>query len=82
MSSKRRPPTSDEVFIDHITHIVEDINVANRDLLLFGFLDNFGFGGGGNTFLLFKTIGKPDLTSGIIFTITGIILFKFVVYLF
>ena len=38
MSSKRRPPTSDEVFIDHITHIVEDINVANRDLLRFGFL--------------------------------------------
>ena len=38
MSSKRRPPTSDEVFIDHITHIVEDINVANGDLLRFGFL--------------------------------------------
>ena len=38
MSSKRRPPTSDEVFIDHITHIVEDINIANRDLLRFGFL--------------------------------------------
>ena len=38
MSSKRRPPTSDEVFIDHITHIVEDINVANRDLLRLGFL--------------------------------------------
>ena len=38
MSSKRQPPTSDEVFIDHITHIVEDINVANRDLLRFGFL--------------------------------------------
>ena len=38
MSSKRRPPTSDEVFIDHITHVVEDINVANRDLLRFGFL--------------------------------------------
>ena len=38
MSSKRRRPTSDEVFIDHITHIVEDINVANRDLLRFGFL--------------------------------------------
>ena len=38
MSPKRRSPTSDEVFIDHITHIVEDINVANRDLLRFGFL--------------------------------------------
>ena len=38
MGCKRRPPTSDEVFIDHITHIVEDINVANRDLLRFGFL--------------------------------------------
>ena len=38
MSSKRQPPISDEVFIDHITHIVEDINVANRDLLRFGFL--------------------------------------------
>ena len=38
MSSKRQPPSSDEVFIDHITHIVEDINVANRDLLRFGFL--------------------------------------------
>ena len=38
MSSKRQPPISDEVFIDHITHIVEDINVANRDLLGFGFL--------------------------------------------
>ena len=38
MSSKRRPPTSDEVFIDHITHIVEDINVANSDLSTFGFL--------------------------------------------
>ena len=38
MSSKRQPPISDEVFIDHITHIVEDINVANRDLLRVGFL--------------------------------------------
>lgn len=38
MSSKRRPPTANEVFIDHITHIVEDINAANRDLLRFGFL--------------------------------------------
>lgn len=38
MSLKRRPPASDEVFIDHITHIVEDINVANEDLLKFGFL--------------------------------------------
>ena len=38
MSSKRQPPISDEVFIDHITHIVEDINVASRDLLEFGFL--------------------------------------------
>mgnify|MGYP001281447856 FL=1 len=38
MSSKRQPPSSDEVFIDHITHSVEDINVANRDLLRFGFL--------------------------------------------
>ena len=38
MSSKRQPPISDEGFIDHITHIVEDINVANKDLLGFGFL--------------------------------------------
>jgi len=38
MSSKRQPPISDEVFIDHITHIVEDISVASRDLLKFGFL--------------------------------------------
>ena len=38
MSSKRGPPTANEVFIDHITHIVEDINAANRDLLRFGFL--------------------------------------------
>ena len=38
MNSKRQPPISDEVFIDHITHIVEDINVANEDLLGFGFL--------------------------------------------
>ena len=52
------------------------LKVASINLLLFGFLDNFGFGGGGNTFLLFQTIGKPDLTSGIIFTITGLLLFK------
>ena len=38
MSLKRRPPAFDEVFIDHITHTVEDINVANEDLLKFGFL--------------------------------------------
>tara|TARA_B100001057_G_scaffold117921_1_gene116488 strand:+ start:7450 stop:8322 length:873 start_codon:yes stop_codon:yes gene_type:complete len=38
MSSKRQHPISDEGFIDHITHIVEDINVANEDLLGFGFL--------------------------------------------
>tara|TARA_B100001093_G_scaffold406347_1_gene394739 strand:+ start:1436 stop:2308 length:873 start_codon:yes stop_codon:yes gene_type:complete len=38
MNSKRQPPISDEVFIDHITHVVKDINVANRDLLRFGFL--------------------------------------------
>ncbi len=48
MSSKRRPPTSDEVFIDHITHIVEDINVANRDLLRFGFLTSTKIGTGQN----------------------------------
>jgi len=54
--------------------------IASLNLLLFGFLDNFGFGGGGNTFLLFQTIGKPDLTSGIIFTITGLILFKFLLF--
>ena len=38
MSLKRKPPTSDEVFIDHITHIVKDINVANNDLSTYGFL--------------------------------------------
>jgi len=56
------------------------LRIASLNLLLFGFLDNFGFGGGGNTFLLFQTIGKPDLTSGIIFTITGLILFKFLLF--
>ena len=56
------------------------LRIASVNLLLFGFLDNFGFGGGGNTFLLFQTIGKPDLTSGIIFTITGLILFKFLLF--
>ena len=56
------------------------LRIASINLLLFGFLDNFGFGGGGNTFLLFQTIGKPDLTSGIIFTITGLILFKFLLF--
>jgi len=56
------------------------LRTASINLLLFGFLDNFGFGGGGNTFLLFQTIGKPDLTSGIIFTITGLILFKFLLF--
>ena len=37
MSLKRKPPTSDEVFIDHITHIVKDINVADNDLSTYGF---------------------------------------------
>ena len=56
------------------------LKIASINLLIFGFLDNFGFGGGGNTFLLLQTIGKPDLTSGIIFTITGLLLFKYLLF--
>ena len=56
------------------------LKIACTNLLIFGFLDNFGFGGGGNTFLLLQTVGKPDLTSGIIFTITGLLLFKYLLF--
>ena len=57
------------------------LNKSNRDLfmasyfiLLFGLLDNFGFGGGRNGFLYIEGIGKPDVAFAVIFFITNILL--------
>ena len=39
------------------------------NITLFGLLDNFGIGGGANGYLNIQMIGKPDLSTGILFFI-------------
>ncbi len=46
-------------------------------IILFSFLDNFGIGGGNNTFINIQTIGKPDIAFGVIFFISVVIFFNF-----
>lgn len=49
---------------------------SSINLIFFSFLDNFGLGGGGNTFLKFQSIGKADLAAGILFIISNILLLQ------
>ena len=61
-------------------------NLLNRDnnflfffsliTLGFGLLDNFGLNGGKNGFVVFQSIGKSDVSFGIIFLITNIKIFN------
>ncbi|MBT6305804.1 MAG: hypothetical protein HOJ18_06265, partial [Rhodospirillaceae bacterium] len=37
MNFQRHPPSTEEIFVDHITHVVEDLNAANADLVKYGF---------------------------------------------
>lgn len=45
-------------------------------LILFSFLDNFGYMGGGNGFASMLSVGKYDTAVGIIFFITSILIFN------
>ena len=51
-----------------------DLFIASYFVILFGLLDNFGFGGGRNGFLYIEGIGKPDVAFAVIFFITNILL--------
>tara|TARA_B100000902_G_C27321233_1_gene924668 strand:+ start:1 stop:1152 length:1152 start_codon:yes stop_codon:yes gene_type:complete len=48
-------------------------------LLIFGFLDNFGFNGGNNGFLNIQGIGKVDNNFAIIFFLTSTLLFYLII---
>ena len=37
MNLERHPPSKEEIFVDHITHVVEDLDAANADLVKYGF---------------------------------------------
>ena len=37
MSLERHPPSIEEIFVDHITHVVEDLDAANAYLVKYGF---------------------------------------------
>ena len=50
------------------------LKYSSLNLILFSILDNFGINGGGNGFLFFQTIGKPDLAFAVIFYISFILL--------
>ena len=52
----------------------KDLFMASYFVILFGLLDNFGFGGGRNGFLYIEGIGKPDVAFAVIFFITNILL--------
>tara|TARA_A100001015_G_scaffold277503_1_gene336758 strand:+ start:1086 stop:2777 length:1692 start_codon:yes stop_codon:yes gene_type:complete len=52
----------------------KDLFMASYFIILFGLLDNFGFGGGRNGFLYIEGIGKPDVAFAVIFFITNILL--------
>ena len=46
--------------------------VFSLTTLLFGLLDNFGVDGGKNGFVVFQSIGKFDVSFGILFLITNL----------
>ena len=50
------------------------LKYSSLNIILFSILDNFGINGGGNGFLFFQTIGKPDLAFAVIFYISFILL--------
>ena len=50
------------------------LKYSSLNIILFSILDNFGINGGGNGFLFFQTIGKPDLAFAVIFYISFIVL--------
>lgn len=45
-------------------------------VVIFGVLDNFGFGGGSNGFIQIQMVGKPDVSVGILFFLISI----FIIY--
>tara|TARA_X000000950_G_C13870632_1_gene642712 strand:+ start:475 stop:2007 length:1533 start_codon:yes stop_codon:yes gene_type:complete len=49
-------------------------------ILLFGVLDNFGFGGGRNGFLYFQGVGKQDIPLAILFFFISFTIFIFFKY--
>ena len=54
-----------------------DLFKFSISILLYGFLDNFGFNGGKNGFIEIESIAKQDTPFAIIFIITTYFLFKF-----
>jgi len=42
--------------------------------LIYGFLDNFGFGGGNNGFIQIQSVGKPDVAFGILFFLINLMM--------
>tara|TARA_S200000501_G_C20834576_1_gene748778 strand:- start:497 stop:2146 length:1650 start_codon:yes stop_codon:yes gene_type:complete len=45
-------------------------------LIIYSFIDNFGFNGGGNGTLYFQTVSKPDMPMATVFIITTLLLFN------
>lgn len=52
---------------------------SSVSLLLFSFLDNFGYNGGGNGSLFLQTVGKPDVALSSLFLITCLIIFELII---
>ena len=50
------------------------LKYSSLNIVAFGLLDNFGINGGGNGFLFFQTVGKPDTAFTVIFFITLMLL--------
>ena len=45
-------------------------------VLIYGILDNFGFGGGSNGFIQIQMVGKPDVSVGILFFLISIFIIQ------
>ena len=74
MINKHKLPMRKGVGIIVLNKNNKDLFMASYFVILFGLLDNFGFGGGRNGFLYIEGIGKPDVAFAVIFFITNILL--------
>ena len=50
------------------------LNISSSFVLVFAFLDNFGFNGGRNGFFAIPGIIKPDIASGVMFYLSSILI--------
>lgn len=64
------------VIASAIQNVNKILKFSSINLIIFSFFDNFGVGGGGNSFLKFQSIGKPDLAAGILFIISNLLLIQ------